>query len=154
MPDSSPSRDPAVAPSAWARWRALNVRDKRRLLVLMLVLPLVHAALAVFPLRRVRGWLDRASAGRTAQTCTPARLADAHRLAELAAIAGRRGAVAASCLRQALVVWCWLRRQGLNPQLRIGTMGSGAQFAAHAWVELEGVALAQGDLLHRPIEGW
>lgn len=156
MPGSSSSPDPAATarPSPFARWRALTVRDKRRLFVLMGLLPLVHGALACFRLRRVRAWLERTSAGRAAIACTPERLADAQQLAELAAIAGRRGAVAASCLRQALVVWWWLRRQGLSPQLRLGTLGGGEQFTAHAWVELEGVALAQRELAHRAIEGW
>ena len=119
----------------------------------MLLLPPVHLALALFRFQRVRGWLERNSMHRGSIECTPDALPDAHRLAELAAIAGRRGAFEASCLRQSLVVWWWLRRQGLSPQLRIGTLGSGETFAAHAWVELDGVALAQPDLQHRPFDG-
>ena len=165
MPDLSPSSErpsperPSLEPrsavprSGFARWRALCWRDKRRLLVLMLLLPPVHLALALFRFQRVRGWLERNSIRHSSADCTPAALADAQRLAELASIAGRRGAVAASCLRQSLVVWWWLRRRSLSPQLRIGTLGSGATFAAHAWVELDGVALAQPDLQHRPFEG-
>lgn len=150
MPASSPSSNPG---SSFARWRALSGRDKRQLFALLLLLPLVHLALASFRYQRVHGWLQRLSRIRTPADCPPAALADAQRLAELASIAGRRGAVAASCLRQSLVVWWWLRRRGLSPQLRIGTLGSGATFAAHAWVELDGVALAQPDLQHRPFEG-
>lgn len=120
----------------------------------MLLLPCVHLALATTRLQRVREWLERHSSRRIGVACTPERLADAQRLAELAAIAGRRGAVEASCLRQALIVWWWLRRRGLSPRLQIGTLGNGTEFAAHAWVELEGVALAQRDLRHRPIAGW
>ncbi len=152
MPDSSPSNEsaPTAPRSLFARWRELSWRDKRRLLVLMLLLPPVHLALAWFRFQRVRGWLEQASKKRIQAACTPAALADAERLAELAAIAGRRGAVAASCLRQTLVVWWWLRRRGLSPQLRVGTFGQGETFGAHAWVELHGVALAQRDLQHRP----
>jgi hypothetical protein len=146
----------ATAPpprSAFARWRELSGHDKRRLLALMWLLPLVHLALALFPLLRVRGFLERSSANRVPVDCTPEAIADAERLAELAEIAGRRGAVAASCLRQALVVWWWLRRRGLSAQLRIGVTGGGEAFAAHAWVELGGVALAQKDLPHQAFEG-
>ena len=154
MPASSPSSDgPSLNMSRLARWRALDRRDKRRLLALMLVLPMVHLALALFRYQRVHGWLERASRDRRHIACTPAALADAQRLAELASIAGRRGAIAASCLRQSLVVWWWLRRRGLSPQLRIGALGSGDAFAAHAWVELDGVALAQTDLRHRAFDG-
>jgi len=119
----------------------------------MLLLPPVHLALALFRFQRVRDWLDRNAMRREPIECTPEALADAQRLAELAAIAGRRGAVEASCLRQSLVVWWWLRRRGLSPQLRIGTLGSGDTFTAHAWVELDGVALAQPDLQHRAFDG-
>lgn len=154
MPASSPSNDPpsSTLRSLCARWRTLSWRDKRRMFALLLLLPMIHLALAMFRFQRVRGWLDRASTIRAAVACTPAEMADAERLAELASIAGRRGAIAASCLRQSLVVWWWLRRRGLPAQLRIGTLGSGASFTAHAWVELEGVALAQPDLQHRSIE--
>ena len=144
---------PAPPPrSAFARWRQLNGRDQRRLLALMLLLPVAHLALALFPFLRVRGFLERNSANRPPADCTPEAIADAVRLAELAEIAGRRGAVAASCLRQSLVVWWWLRRRGLPAQLRIGVTGGGAAFAAHSWVELGGVALAQKDLPHQPFD--
>lgn len=144
---------PAPPPrSAFVRWRELSGHDKRRLLALMWMLPLVHLALALFSFLRVRGFLERHSANRPPADCTPAAVADAARLAELAEIAGRRGAIAASCLRQALVVWWWLRRRGLPAQLRIGVSGGGAAFAAHAWVELDGVALAQKELSHQPFE--
>jgi len=149
--------------SPLARWRALSWRDRRRLSVLMFLLPLIHLALALFRFQRVRDWLERHSRDSGSSNanstsagvarCAPAVLADAQRLAELASIAGRRGVVAASCLRQSLVVWWWLRRSGLAPQLRIGTLGSGETFAAHAWVELDGVALAQSDLKHRSFDG-
>ncbi len=118
----------------------------------MLMLPCVHLALALFPFLRVRGALERSSANRPPAVCTPAAIADAARLAELAEIAGRRGAVAASCLRQALVVWWWLRRRGLPAQLKIGVTGGGDAFAAHAWVELGGVALAQKDLPYQAFD--
>ena len=155
MPASSPStdRDSSKPRSLFARWRALGWRDKRRLFALLLLLPTTHLALAMFRLQRVRDWLERASTIRAPSACTPEMLADAIRLAELAEIAGRRGAVAASCLRQSLVVWWWLRRRGLPAQLRIGTIGSGESFAAHAWVELDGVALAQKTLPYQSIGG-
>ncbi len=154
MPDSSPSSESRLVAkrSDLARWRELSWRDKRQLIALMVVLPLVHLALSWFRYQRVRGWLEHWSSQRMPTICTPEALADAQRFAQLAAIAGRRGAVEASCLRQALVIWWWLRRSGLSPQIRIGALGSGEVFAAHAWVELDGVALAQRDLQHRPFK--
>jgi hypothetical protein len=155
-PGSSPlseSRLSSPRSDYFARWRELSRRDKNQLIALMMLLPVVHLALALFRYGRVRSWLARLSDHRKPTICTAQSIASAQRLAELAAIAGRRGAVEASCLRQALVVWWWLRRRGLSPQLRIGTLGSGDTFAAHAWVELESVALAQRELQHRPFAG-
>lgn len=77
-------------------------------------------------------------------------MTDAQALARLAAIAGRRGPIAVTCLRQSLVVRAWLRRRGLDAQLKIGVKKNGAALDAHAWVELDGVALAQPDLSHLP----
>jgi hypothetical protein len=70
-------------------------------------------------------------------------MADAQRIAELANIAGRHGAWQNTCLRQALTVQWWLYRRGLPAQLRIGARRVGNQLDAHAWVELDGVPLAQ-----------
>ena len=70
------------------------------------------------------------------------------RLAQLAAIAGRHGAVAATCLRQSLLVYGWLRWRGLDPKLLLGIMPENGSFQAHAWVELEDVRLLQIDERH------
>lgn len=79
-----------------------------------------------------------------------AELADAQHLARLAAIAGRHGAVEASCLRQSLLVFGWLRRRGLQPVLQLGLREREGPFQAHAWVELDGVRLLPVDAGHRP----
>lgn len=43
------------------------------------------------------------------------------------------------CLDQSLILWFFLRRRGLLPTFRIGVRP--LPFAAHAWVELDGVPL-------------
>ncbi len=74
-------------------------------------------------------------------------LAGADRLAVLASIAGRRGVYANTCLRQALAIQWWLRRRGLPAELRIGAHVVAGSLLAHAWVELDGHALAQSSEL-------
>lgn len=137
MPDSSPSND-----GAWARWRRLSRTDRARLIALVVLVALVDIALRTLGLRRTQTLLrlDRAPA---AAPRGERALADAQRIAELANIAGRRGAWTNTCLRQALAVQWWLYRHGLPAQLRIGAQRAGGQLDAHAWVELDGVALAQ-----------
>ncbi len=145
MPASSPSAEPR---GKRARWRALPTRDKRRLAALAILLALIDASLRLFKFKRTQGWLLRHAGTRPQRPCTPEALQDAERLAELAAIAGRHGAWANTCLRQALAVQWWLRRDGLPAQLRIGARKQGDVVDAHAWVELEGVALAQPNLAY------
>lgn len=70
----------------------------------------------------------------------------AQRCAELAAIASRNNLYRANCLHQALPL-CWvLRRKGLPARLRIGVAPRVRPFHAHAWVELNGIALGQKTL--------
>jgi hypothetical protein len=61
----------------------------------------------------------------------------AARLASLIRIAGRHLPANATCLRQSLLLWWILRRQGLAAQVCIG-VSTGDGFAAHAWVEIDG----------------
>lgn len=128
---------------AGRRLATLSWRDRRRLLSLVLLLPLIDLQLRRRGLRGTRAWLARWRGQPTPRACTPAELTDAEHLAELAAIAGRRGVYANTCLRQALAVHWRLQRRGLQPVLRIGAQREGDALDAHAWVELEGVPLAQ-----------
>ena len=130
-------------PRLFARWRALSSGDRLHLMAFVLLLPLVDLSLRGAGLRRTQRFLG-VDEDAAAPTVTPAAAASAQRLAQLAAIAGRHGLYANSCLRQALAVQWWLRRRGLPSQLRIGARRNGETLDAHAWVELAGTPLAQG----------
>lgn len=135
------------------RWRALDGRDRRRLLGCMAGLPLMHAGVAVFGYKRMRSAVERWSRHPAPRPANVEEIADAQALARLAAIAGRRGMVEATCLRRSLLLYGWLRRKGLRPQLQLGVPEStvpGAKFEAHAWVELEGIRLLDSDDGYRP----
>lgn len=60
--------------------------------------------------------------------------------------------MATTCLRQALAVHWLLRRRGLQPELRFGVDRIDNAPDMHAWVELEGVPLAQPQLRHRAFQ--
>ena len=130
-------------PALVARWRALSFGDRNRLLALALLLPMVDLSLRGFGLRRTQRLLG-VDGDDPIATVAPDAAASAQRLAQLAAIAGRHGLYANTCLRQALAVQWWLRRRGLSSQLRIGARRTGDTLDAHAWVELGGTPLAQG----------
>jgi len=133
---------------AFQQWRDLPPGERRLLFLLMLLQPMISLGLRLRGYRTMRGWLERHSEHRNVRAATQEDLAAAQRTAELAAIAGRRGPVATTCLRQSLAVFWLLRRRGLRPELKFGVDRVGATADMHAWVELEGVALAQPRMRH------
>lgn len=133
----------------WQQWRRLPAHERRLLLLLAGLQPLLSMSLRVFGYKRTRGWVERWSQADATHLADPQEQADAQRLATLAGIAGRHGPVTSTCLRQALAVYGLLRRRGLLPQLRLGVGRlQGADLDMHAWVELEGQRLAQADARH------
>lgn len=132
-----------------AGWRALGWRERGLLALCALGLAAIHIALALLGYRRTRRAVESLSQRRSTHPASPEDLSAAQRLARLAAIAGRHGAVHASCLRQSLLLYGWLRRRGLDPQLHLGMKPDAhAPFSAHAWVELDGQRLLPGDAGH------
>ena len=61
-------------------------------------------------------------------------------LARFTAAAYRLLPVRSTCLRESLVLCTLLNRRGANARLCLGVDTNGAELAAHAWVECEGVA--------------
>ena len=120
------------------------------LLGLMAALPLIAAMVRLLGVVRAARLLERNSGTSALRRADSAELGAAQRLAQLAAIAGRHGAITATCLRQALLVHWLLRRRGFAPELKFGVRNHADVFDAHAWVDLQGVALGQGTLAHLP----
>lgn len=137
-------------PRALRQWWRLAPADRWRLLGMLALLPVASLGLRLFGFRRMKAFVEWSSPLRAPRPADRADQARAERMAELAAIAGRRGVIEATCLRQALLVHWWLRRQQLAPVLRLGVDRIGALPDMHAWVELDGRPLAQRDLRHRP----
>lgn len=134
-------------------WWALPGSERITLLRLLLVLPLVSLLLRLSGYVRTRRLVECLSPIITPRTADAAELQSAERLARLAGITGRRGAVAATCLRQSLLVYFLLRRRGFGPELKLGVRKQNGRFDAHAWVELQGRPLAQDRLDHVELIG-
>lgn len=138
----------------WRRWWRLPRAEKSIASSLAWRLLLVDVSLRLIGLKRTRRRLLRGLAPPQAGSCSAGDLEKAQRLAALASVVGGRGLGPRSCLRQALVVEQWLRRRGLPAELKIGVRKHAAMgIDAHAWVELNGVALAQPLLRHNPVLG-
>jgi hypothetical protein len=72
--------------------------------------------------------------------------------ARTAAIVGaviRVGAFRANCLQRSLALWCLLKGQGIEGDLRVGVQKVAGQLEAHAWVEYLGVILNDQADVHR-----
>lgn len=122
-------------------WLELDRSDRGDLLVLLAALPLAAAVLRAFGLAASQRWLSRLYGSAARRNAGPEEFRAAQRLAELAAIAGRRGVIRASCLPQALVLHTLLRRRGLQALVKLGVRSHGGRVEAHAWVELDGITL-------------
>jgi len=132
-------------------WRRLGWHERASFTGFALLLAPMHILLATAGYARTRHWLERLSNGQTQRQPTSGERDQARKLAEFASMAGRHGLVDATCLRQSLLVYFLLRRKGLAPKLIIGVRRRDEVFDAHAWVELDGIALGQAELAHAPL---
>lgn len=132
-------------PGQWAGWQRLSWRDRRLMPLYMLGLAIVHAGLALWGYRQTRRAIEVLTRRDTRRDAAPLDLENARALARRVALAGRHGAVNASCLRQSLLIYGCLRRRGLDPRLELGVKPSDGALHAHAWVELGSERLSTGD---------
>ena len=63
--------------------------------------------------------------------------------------AAARYGLGSTCLEKSLALWSLLSREGTASSVRIGARKAGGKFEAHAWVELDGVALNEPRDEHR-----
>src|SRR6266481_1027953 len=62
--------------------------------------------------------------------------------------AARNSPIPSTCLERSLSLWWLLARQGIATEFRIGVRKDDEKFAAHAWVEREGIAIGEPDDSH------
>ena len=68
--------------------------------------------------------------------------------ARMVLAAARCSLISSTCLERSLCLWWLLARQGITAQFRIGVRKDNEQFAAHAWVERDGVVVGESQTLH------
>lgn len=132
------------AMSAWQRWRRLGANDRAETIRAAVLLPLYALAVRTVTLPRI---LEMIAARRRRRSRVPLDPA-----VDLSVRAVARAAVhspfPSACLTRSLVLMSLLGRRGIATELRIGASLSGG-FAAHAWVESDGVPLNDPASLHR-----
>jgi hypothetical protein len=120
------------------RLRQLSAADCWRLGQALLALPINAAGVRLTGFRQWGAYLARAGGSRPPRAGS---LPVARQTWRLVCWASRYGLYKGNCLSRSLTLWWLLRRQGLESDLRIGVSTSGGQFAAHAWIEYEGVVI-------------
>ncbi len=118
----------------------LSATERSLLLQALLLLPLVALALQVVGFQKTQALLKRIPEQATLPL-PPEISSQPWITVKMVQRAARYQPWWANCLKQSLVLWLLLRRQGILSDLRIGVQQSAGKFAAHAWVEYEGVAL-------------
>ncbi|HEX9637024.1 MAG TPA: lasso peptide biosynthesis B2 protein [Acidobacteriota bacterium] len=127
------------------RWRAfmgLSGLERRWLVQALFLLPLTAWAIRWVGLRRLQSLLEGVTPSRFFPGAGLDRPTDwTRRAARMVEIAAARGPYCATCLHRSVVLWCLLRRHGVDSELRIGIRKQAGGLDAHAWVEHAGVAL-------------
>jgi hypothetical protein len=135
----------------WAqlrRFSALPRPAKALFLRAAVILPFLSLLLHFRDFRYTRRFLQRLLRARENPIPTVAgdpRVALTSRMVQAAA---RHSPISSTCLERSLALWWLLARQGIAAQLRIGVRKDGEKFAAHAWVEHEGVAVGEPEDTH------
>lgn len=129
-----------------AKLRALSGPERRLLLVCLAATPVVATGLAVFGFRRMHAVMARRSPPRPPRFGSERDAeAWARSAGRVVAIAAGRGPVRATCLRQSLLLWWLLRRDGIETVVRVGVNRVDGTLNAHAWVELRGRPINDAD---------
>jgi hypothetical protein len=122
------------------RAASLTWRERRTVVWVWSVLPVIWLMLRVFALPRILQMLDpKGGASRSGDARSG--LEEARRAAWLVNGAARASPFRSSCLSRSLVLWRLLRGRGVPAEIRLGVRKRGGALDAHAWVEVNGRAV-------------
>jgi hypothetical protein len=112
------------------------------------LLPLLTISLRLRGFRSTQGLLQKflgASQNSLPEETISQRIAITSRMVLAAA---RYSPIPSTCLERSLSLWWLLARQNIATQFRIGVKKDGEKFAAHAWVECNGIAVGEPGASH------
>ena len=133
--------------NSFRKLKRLSGNERRLLTQALVLLPLTFWGVYALGVSRWHRFLAQlASLGTTSNRSTlavsdAAAIEQARVIARTVKIAAEKGAYQARCLQQTLVLWCLLRRNDIESEIRFGARKKGGELQAHAWVEVGGVAL-------------
>lgn len=115
--------------------RRLPAEERWLLVQSAVLLPIVHLALKFISVARLQGLVTRAMRAPRPRQISP------QATARMVRIAAHRGLYHFKCLDQSLVLGWLLRRHGTDARIVFGARKEDNQMEAHAWVEVDGLAL-------------
>jgi hypothetical protein len=144
--------------SSFRKLQRLSAKERRLLTQALVLLPVTFWGVYALGVSRWHRFLAQlASLGTTSNrsknlsgnlaserilaSSDAAAIEQARVIARIVKIAAEKGAYQARCLQQTLVLWCLLRRNNIESEVRFGARKAGGELQAHAWVEVGGVAL-------------
>lgn len=107
------------------------------------ILPFMACATRVVGFQRLQRWIEGRN-GRREKKDDRTRTSPST-VARMVLVAARYGIARGNCLSRSLSLCYLLRHEGYDPHLRLGGRQEGISFEAHAWVELDGMAVDDQD---------
>lgn len=132
----------------WNSYQKLNGADRRLLLLMSLLVPVVAVSVRCFGFSRVFFAIGRL-AGTPAADSTPNAEAFTARVRELTRYIKLKGVYRGNCLSRSLMMWLLLRRRGICCDLIVGSRFQDGEFEAHAWVERDAQPLNANKLVRQ-----
>ena len=129
----------------------LSPGDRRLLFQAVLLLPILHIALFFLGYYRLHGIMERLIPLNRMDTRRSEAevLQQARDTARIVAIAAGHGFFQATCLRRSLLVWWFLRRQGIQSRICFGVRMIDRKLEAHAWVEYNTIVVNDAMDVHK-----
>jgi Transglutaminase-like superfamily len=132
------------------RYRALDPEARKLYTRAVALLPLIALSLHLRGFKKTREALqERRVPGLPVERTKEQRAKAVEKTCRMVRAAAHYGMVRPTCLVESLALWHLLDGQSIAAQLRIGVRKLSRKFEAHAWVEVEGVALNQAQELHK-----
>jgi hypothetical protein len=131
---------------AWHRFRNLSGGQRRDFFRALYLLPLAGVLVCIRDFQNLQRSLASHPERKHDTACdSSSHLQEARSAAHMIHAASRYGLARGNCLSRSLAL-CWLlQRRGIAAELRVGGKKNGDAFEAHAWVEVAGVAVNDGE---------
>ena len=139
--------DGAVLKKHWKQYTDLTYFERKLLWQSVILLPIIHITLSILGYARLCGLIEKITPLKRSgpQKSESEIIEQARKTARMVSIAARYGLFRATCLRRSLLIWWFLRGQGIRSTICFGVRTTDRQLEAHAWVEINGLVISEWD---------